>query len=210
MLRALLPEELQAQVPCTPPRDRSPTVLWGAATGQVAGSERRQSLFHARARAALALPSAPSQITFPKVDLGALSADHGPISPISPLIPPVSSRAVSLPTVRGGEVSSATKAKLDDLATELGGSWRIVPPSPKHSPTQAPSAPSAPSSAHGTLSPSSTLAPPSVPSRDPAPPLPPAGGKQPPAGCSVVRPAAPSAAQPVGRSAAQGGRRPRA
>ena len=173
MLRAMLPKELQAQVPCTPPRDRSPKVLWAAATAQVAGSERRQSLFHARARAALALPSGLSQITLPKVDLGAISADHSsPISPISPLISPVSSRAVSLSTVRGGEVSSETKAKLDDLATELGGSWRIVPPSPKQSPTQAPSAPSAPS-ANVTLFPSSTLAPPSVPSvppRDPARP----------------------------------------
>ena len=170
MLRALLPMELQAQVPCTPPRDRSPKVLWAAATAQVAGSERRQSLFHARARAALALPSGLSQISLPKVDLGAISADHSsPTSPISPLISPVSSRAVSLPTVRGSEVSSEMKAKLDDLATDLGGSWRIVPPSPERPPTQAPSAPSAPS-ANVTLSPSSTLAPPSVPPRDPARP----------------------------------------
>ena len=166
MLRAMLPEELQAQVPCTPPRDRSPKVLWAAATAQVAGSERRQSLFHARARAALALPSGLAQITLPKVDLGAFSAEHGPISPLS-------SRAVSLPTIRGDgrgdEVSPDTKAKLDDLATELGGSWRIVPPSPKQSPTKVPSAPSNPR--HATPLPLPFLRPPpSAPPRDPARP----------------------------------------
>ena len=166
MLRAMLPEELQAQVPCTPPRDRSPKVLWAAATAQVAGSERRQSLFHARARAALALPSGLAQITLPKVDLGAFSAEHGPISPLS-------SRAVSLPTIRGDgrgdEVSPDTKAKLDDLATELGGSWRIVPPSPKQSPTKVPSAPSNPR--HTTpASPPFPSPPPSAPPRDPVRP----------------------------------------
>ena len=166
MLRAMLPEELQAQVPCTPPRDRSPKVLWAAATAQVAGSERRQSLFHARARAALALPSGLAQITLPKVDLGTFSAEHGPISPLS-------SRAVSLPTIRGDgrgdEVSPDTKAKLDDLATELGGSWRIVPPSPKQSPTKVPSAPSNPR--HTTpASPPFPSPPPSAPPRDPVRP----------------------------------------
>lgn len=164
MLRAMLPEELQAQVPCTPPRDRSPKVLWAAATAQVAGSERRQSLFHARARAALALPSGLAQITLPKVDLGAFSAEHGPISPLS-------SRAVSLPTIRGDgrgdEVSPDTKAKLDDLATELGGSWRIVPPSPKQSPTKVPSAPSNP---RHTAHPSPPFPSPSLPSLPVTPP----------------------------------------
>ena len=92
MLRALLPKELQAQVPRTPARDRSPKLLWRAAKTQAAGSERRESLFHARARAALAL-----------------STDRGPASPTSPSTSPsisaVSSRALSLPTVppsRGG------------------------------------------------------------------------------------------------------------
>ena len=78
MLRALLPKELQAQVPRTPARDRSPKLLWRAAKTQAAGSERRESLFHARARAALAL-----------------STDRGPASPTSPSTSPSISAPIS-------------------------------------------------------------------------------------------------------------------
>ena len=43
MLRALLPKELQAQVPRTPARDRSPKLPWRAAKTQAVGSERREA-----------------------------------------------------------------------------------------------------------------------------------------------------------------------
>lgn len=129
MLRAMLPEEVHAQVPCTPqPKG------WGVRSaqlkksegsegsevtetvrGQSRGPSRGQSLFHQRARTSLAQGSVSS----------------------------ASSRAISLPrdgTPRGGDgrllpisispISSATRSKLDGLVGEL---QRVQPQPPQHS-----------------------------------------------------------------------------